>query len=191
MKIIAISKQILAGKYDTLQEVIDSNWGKLLDTLNFFPLYLPIYYDFRKLHFDGLILTGGGNLYKISDKIEDEIRDNFENSLMDFCIKRNLPIFGVCRGMQLINCYFRGTLQKIDNHVGKQHILSDGRRLNSYHNYTIDKLGNGLKIVDLYENTIESIRHISHKIFAQMSHPERNDPFSEYDVKFLKDFFDA
>jgi putative glutamine amidotransferase len=193
MKIIAISQQLSFNKHGVLQEVIDANWGRFLDEINITPLYLSVRYNFKKLQFNGVILTGGGNLYEISRKPEDKIRDDFEISLVKFCIGKNIPVFGVCRGMQLINHYFGGTFKKVENHVGCTHILSDNREVNSYHNFAIDKLGKGLEIIDTNreDGIIESIHHTSHKIFAQMSHPERCDSFSAYEIAFLKDFFDV
>jgi putative glutamine amidotransferase len=190
MKTIAVSQQLFFDDHGTLREIIDANWGRFLNELNFSPFYLPVYYDFKKLHFDGVILTGGGDLYNVSQKPEDKIRDGFENFLTKFFIAQNVPIFGICRGMQLINQYFGGILRKIESHAGCTHKLSDGREINSYHDYAIDTLGDGLKVIDTSsDGVIESVRHNSHKIFAQMSHPERNDPPSKFDVEFLKDFF--
>jgi putative glutamine amidotransferase len=191
MKTIAVSQQFLFNKHNTLQETMDATWGKLLDTLNFSPIYLPAYYNLEKLHFSGVILTGGGDLYEVSGKQEDKIRDKFEFSLIKFCIEKNIPVFGVCRGMQLINRYFGGTLKKIKNHVGCVHVLSDGREVNSYHNYGINKMGEGIAIIETYEGVIESIRHNSYKIYGEMNHPERHNPFFQRDICLLKDFFYA
>ena len=40
----------------------------------------------------------------------DRYRDEFELELMDYAIKNNKPIYGICRGAQLLNVYFGGTL---------------------------------------------------------------------------------
>jgi putative glutamine amidotransferase len=191
MKTIAVSQRLFFDKYDTLQEIVDANWGRLLVDLQMIPLYLPVYCDFKKLQFNGVILTGGGDLYEISQKEEDKIRVEYEASLIKFCIANSVPIFGVCRGMQMINNYFGGNLKKIEGHAGCRHLLSNGVEVNSYHNYAIDKLGNGLKIVDMSDGVIESVRHTQHKIFAQMNHPEREKPFLSSDMNLLKVFFDA
>ena len=37
-------------------------------------------------------------------------RDRFEYALLDLAVKRRMPVFGICRGMQVINVYFGGTL---------------------------------------------------------------------------------
>jgi len=40
----------------------------------------------------------------------DKARDHLEFQLIDQAVKKNLPIMGICRGSQLLNVYFRGTL---------------------------------------------------------------------------------
>ena len=60
--------------------------------------------------FDGIILSGGND---IGSCIE---RDDFENQLLKFSISQKIPVFGICRGLQLINIYEKGSLLKIDGH---------------------------------------------------------------------------
>jgi putative glutamine amidotransferase len=67
---------------------------------------------------DGIIFTGGADveptrygkpeLQSIS-KSEPE-RDNLEFALADKADERGLPIFGICRGLQLLNVHYGGTL---------------------------------------------------------------------------------
>ncbi|WP_185900260.1 gamma-glutamyl-gamma-aminobutyrate hydrolase family protein [Campylobacter sp. MIT 97-5078] len=37
-------------------------------------------------------------------------RDEFEFKLIEEAMKKELPIFGICRGMQILNVFFGGTL---------------------------------------------------------------------------------
>ena len=40
----------------------------------------------------------------------DVYRDEYELEIMDFAVKNGFPVFGICRGMQLLNVYFGGNL---------------------------------------------------------------------------------
>lgn len=68
---------------------------------------------------DGLLLTGGedifpGNYGKIDDTARcgtfDRYRDSLEFTLIDNALANNMPIFGVCRGEQILNISQGGTL---------------------------------------------------------------------------------
>jgi putative glutamine amidotransferase len=193
MKKIALTQRLIKNNsYYEIREALDINWGALIQAADFEPLVLPLKYDFQKLHFDGVILTGGNDLYIVSNDETDKLRDDFEKSLLDFCISKQIPILGICRGMQLINTYFGGSIQKVERHAGCSHLLSDGREVNSYHGFAIDAPGDALEaLAKSGDGTIEIMRHKSYKIYAQMYHPERYDPFHEYDLQFLRSYFDA
>ncbi len=67
---------------------------------------------------DGLLLTGGpdvepGRYDKPGDTARCEIdhrRDTLEFALIDAARKLRMPVFGICRGEQLLNVYYGGTL---------------------------------------------------------------------------------
>lgn len=191
MRKIALTQRLIKNDtYFEIRESLDINWGKLIDKIGFEAFILPIEYDFNKISFNGLILTGGNDLGSISGNEIDIKRDKFEERLILHCLNNNIPMFGVCRGMQIINKYFNGTLKKVKNHSGIKHFLDNGKEVNSYHNFAVDNIGEGLKIESKSDDgIIESFRHVKYKIYAQMSHPERNEPFNNDEINFIKDFF--
>lgn len=190
MKKIALTQKLSVNdSYFEVREMLDINWSKLFEELNFLPVVLPYEFDFTKMDFEGVILTGGNDLSSVNSSKINLMRDNFEKKLIKYCIENNKAIFGVCRGMQILNEYFGGTLKQVQNHVGS-HILDNGLTVNSFHNYAIDKLGEGLNVIaKSIDNEIEIINHQEYKIYAQMSHPEREIPFNKNDIEKLKDFF--
>lgn len=193
MKKIALTQRLIKhNTYFEIRDALDINWGKLVDILDFEPLILPIEYDFKKLNFDGLILTGGNDLNSVSGDEIDKKRDDFEKALIKHCIELNIPMYGVCRGLQIVNEYFGGTLKRVENHAAIKHTLDSGKEANSYHNYAADKLGEGLEILaKSQDGVIEVIKHKEYKIYAQMHHPERDNPFDAVEIEFIRGFFNA
>ncbi len=112
--------------------------------------------------FDGLLLSGGGDLSPLLFAQEpdpragkpDRRRDQEELGLCAaFCAQRK-PILGICRGIQVLNVYFGGDLiQHMDGHDSTCHsvqIVPDSAlcrlcgetcMVNSYHHQAIGRLG--------------------------------------------------
>jgi len=126
---------------------------------------------------DGLLLTGGGDVDpELYGKIEErprarsmnQGRDQFEIDVLSRALDDELPILGVCRGMQITNVFLGGTLwvdlpsQGFENHSevdGKEcrhpvatiphsllHAITGAKELsvNSSHHQAVDELGRGL-----------------------------------------------
>lgn len=68
---------------------------------------------------DGFVLQGGSDVSPASYNSEmiengrwpgDKYRDDYELKLTKIAFEKKIPILGICRGMQLLNVYFGGTL---------------------------------------------------------------------------------
>lgn len=152
--------------------------------------------------YDGLILCGGGDIDPgyYAEKNEGSIgidaeRDACEFALLKAYVEAGKPVLGVCRGCQLINVFFGGTLYQhlpeADDHrsvngVDAVHgveavegsichrLYGKEFSVNSSHHQAVKALGEGLAPTVYWDNRyIEAYEHISLPLFAVQWHPER------------------
>lgn len=78
-------------------------------------------------HIDGLLLAGGEDVHPSrfgEEKLPacgmiDEVRDEFEFLLLKHALERRMPIFGICRGIQVLAVALGATLfQDIESQLG-------------------------------------------------------------------------
>jgi len=185
---IGISLRITnAQNYVEKRDSISHDWPVLLEKLGFSPLLIPntisdipTFLDEMKI--SGLILSGGDNIG------DDKIRDKTENMILDYAVSNNVPLIGICRGMQVINTFFGGTIQSTgnSNHVKKDHLINitdhslfqnEKIQVNSFHHniITLSDLGKNLSTfaISQTDDTIEGLTHDELPIFGVMWHPER------------------
>lgn len=208
MKKILITQRLFEhSEYVEQREMLDVKWGSLFNELNFLPIVLPIEFDFenyfKEFSIDGLLLTGGNDLNSTNkNDILSFKRDLFEKKLIDYAITNNIPILGICRGLQVIAEYFGSTMKTVSGQVAIQHRLNINKeskyskelsylsKVNSFHNYAIDHLGEELIVSATNESgIIKAIEHTHYNIFAQMWHSERENPFNEYELNLIKKVF--
>lgn len=104
------------GKY--VSHEINNNFSKMVLDSGGIPIIIPQVYDKSFLDeyinmIDALILVGGSDispyLYKEGPnrylESTSPIRDEVEIYLLEKAVERKIPIFGICRGMQLINIF--------------------------------------------------------------------------------------
>jgi putative glutamine amidotransferase len=126
---------------------------------------------------DGLLLSGGGDLHpryyekeyqlKKAKGINEE-RDEFEFNLIEQALNNDMPILGICRGIQVMNVYLGGSLtvdmvsDGFNDHTSQldqifKHSISivpnsmlyvltgiPEIEVNSFHHQAVDRLGKGL-----------------------------------------------
>lgn len=154
--------------------------------------------------FDGLVLPGGvdvspayyGQKNTACGEIDDAL-DTMQMKVTEAFLHAGKPILGICRGHQLLNVFFGGTLiQHIPqferhavpsgSHEDKVHEVlaqSDsflsalyGTRFsaNSSHHQAVDCPGNGFTVCAVSDDGVaEAIEHASLPVYGVQFHPER------------------
>ena len=185
--------------YDEVREAWDIQWARLLKHAGALPILLSSAYDeadFKNLAMDAVIFTGGNDLSILNDNPLSKQRDRYEERLLKHCLKHDLPVIGICRGMQFIGYVFGNTLQEFEGHVGTRHEIQtkqiDARfppiqAVNSYHNYGFQGLSSDWQVLATApDGCIEAAKHREKKIYLQMWHPEREDPFDPQHLHILQ-----
>ncbi len=203
MKKIAVTQRIIENEsYFELRDTLDTNWASFFECSDFIPVLLPSEYDFesyfKEFKIDGILLTGGNDLSSINKSLASEKRDAFEKKLISYAIKNNIPLLGVCRGLQIIAEFFGSDFIKVENQVKINHSLKVNKnskyysdlilldKVNSYHNYAVNNISDELMISATNENKIiKAIEHKKYKIFGQMWHPERELPYRENEINLI------
>lgn len=172
---------------------------------------------------DGLLLSGGHDVNprtyneRISGKAGnfDNIRDYQEIFMAEYALERDLPILGICRGLQILNVTRGGTIhQDLPSAGFPTHSMSNSLRnepshflkifedsplyeifgreeiwTNSYHHHQgIKELGKGLKIAALSEEGLVEAVYLEDKKFALgvQWHPEMMYDDEEMNMIFKK-----
>lgn len=168
-------------------------------------------------HLDGLMLQGGADVCPMTygeeplsrEWIGDRMRDEYEIELLHEFIEAGKPVLGICRGLQLINVAYGGTLfQDIGRQVpeAKRHVTEayeknlhevrlepggglarlypgvDKARVNSIHHQSVKTLGRSLRVEAWSEadRVIEAIRGTGRGyVLGVQWHPEFHAPGDE------------
>ena len=104
--IIGISLRVTnAEKYVEKRDSLSHDWSIVLQQLGFHPLLIPntisdvsAFLDDMKV--SGLILSGGDNIG------DEPLRDQIEKKIIDHAVSNEIPLIGICRGMEIINSFF-------------------------------------------------------------------------------------
>lgn len=155
------------------------------------------------LSFDGLLLTGGGDIdpalfgqKDCGSRDIDRARDQAELALLDAFLGAGKPVLAICRGMQVVNVRLGGNLiQDLGPNCVPLHQQAGGdlvhpvragegtllRRLygpefsvNSSHHQGVGRLGRGLRVsARTGDGTAEALEHGCLPLICVQFHPER------------------
>lgn len=179
------------------------------------PVLIPMLNDFSMLdsllaRLDGLLLPGGADIqssrygeekHPLAEEPDQQL-DEFELGLAAWALQEDIPILGICRGMQLINVALGGSLyQDLSTqyagsiqhsrrdlprtHIAHRVIVQPGSRLesvlgaqevwvNSLHHQAVKDPGEGVYISGRAEDEVAELLEVSaHRfVIAVQSHPE-------------------
>lgn len=154
---------------------------------------------------DGFLLAGGADVHpSLFGQVAhpqagpfDRERDSWEVALLRNALTRELPVFAICRGMQLVNVLFGGTLvQHLPDHVGNESHLpvvgemgvhqittapgsrvyravGPASKVPTYHHQAVGEIGVGLTATAWADDgTAEALEDEHGRILAVQWHPE-------------------
>ena|ERR1700730_9271744 len=205
------------GKFGNYEKWISSEPGVSVIRLGY---KHDNFFEIKTCH--GILLTGGQDVHpRFYNKTEylkycrdpDERRDEFELSVLEFAQQHQLPVLGICRGLQIANVFSGGTLvpdivssgnadhTKYDESNDRYHkiqvkensflekiVSRKNGEINSAHHQSADKIGQGLIGNAISEDGIvEGLERLEPEgkpfLLLTQWHPER---MKEQDSEFAK-----
>jgi gamma-glutamyl-gamma-aminobutyrate hydrolase PuuD len=205
--LIGVSTSITVGEYPE-RAYVNSAYLRAIERAGGIHVLLPPQLSasardtlWRRL--DALVLTGGGDIEprRFGEPAHPKTalvsveRDGLELELVDRALRDDVPVFGICRGLQVLNVALGGSLhQHIPDALGDtvQHaqselrhvpthpvkLLTEGTRLgriiggselsvNSFHHQALRTLGRGLREVGWApDQVVEAIEHEDRRRFV-------------------------
>lgn len=153
--------------------------------------------------YDGLVLPGGGDIAPVLFGAEnhgsrdiDDALDRLQLKILEEFLQAGKPVLGICKGLQLLNVYFGGTIiQDLPEHSRLVHACDGRDRIhptkaaggtfleqiygrtpvtNSAHHQGISLLGQGLRVAQYsHDFVVEGIYHQKLPVIGVQWHPER------------------
>ena len=205
---------VLAVQGELDIDLFFTNYGRQVSMAGGIPVLIPRDTSAEVVSkLDGIVLSGGADVDPAIHSPEEDPslskfepgRDTHEVEILTEAIEKDIPILGICRGIQVINVHAGGTLfQDIPDHANIKKPYDDRHhkvrfatgsmlseiygseiKVNSLHHQAINKIGEAVKVVgwssggEATEEVIEAIELDNSRILAVQWHPEllpRADP---------------
>tara|TARA_B100001778_G_scaffold59853_2_gene46533 strand:+ start:681 stop:1400 length:720 start_codon:yes stop_codon:yes gene_type:complete len=170
------------------------------------PVFLPLSLDPAEIipRLDGLLMSGGADIdpKRYGAEPEPELqsiepaRDEFELKILELVYERELPVAGICRGLQILNVHAGGSLyQDVPPHSVRdkapstrvhdittekgsilEKLYGEKLEVNSLHHQSIKTLGKDFSAsATSNDGIVEGIEHSQLPIVAVQWHPEMLD----------------
>ena len=205
----------ISANYGDNNSKLAENYYKSVVAVGGVPVIIPVTDDLATIEaivgrLDGILLSGGGDMhprYYNEDPIPengtpDELRDRYDVALIKSAVEYQLPVLGICRGMQVINTVFGGSLYQDINvqYADKQpmcHSQNEERSvttqtasvvtdsllysivncntlpINSIHHQAVKRTADGFRAVAFADDGIcEAIESLYYPILGVQWHPE-------------------
>lgn len=161
------SEQLVYGNRRTYIQAVEHAGG--------LPVLIPMLTDLAELEhllprLDGLLFSGGMDIQPgfYGEQAHPDLRavdpqlDAFEFALANWALQKDMPILGICRGMQLINVALGGTLYQdisAQQPDSLQHCRYDLPRREEAHQMTVDRGSLMRKILRTRQLAVNSFHH--------------------------------
>jgi putative glutamine amidotransferase len=194
---VAVTQRVsIVPSYGERRDCLDQAWTKFLTACGLLPVLLPNVADAalalcESIAIAGLVLTGGNDLACLGGDAPE--RDALEDTLLDLAERRELPVLGVCRGMQVIQRRFDIPLHRVEGHVTQHQAIrihGEPGEVNSYHHFAAFGTCAPLEIWAVADDgAVEAVRHSARPVTGIMWHPERCVPFAQADIALFRRVF--
>lgn len=204
MKVVAVSQRVdVCPIKNEIRDSLDQRLSTLLLTVGFITVPIPNALSITSL--DGrrgrlalrdwlatvkpaaIVLSGGND---IGQCIE---RDLTEEILLNYLSEHQIPLLGICRGMQMMAHWAGTEIYRVHGHTRTRHKLSgkiEGEA-NSYHHFSLKSCPEDFEVLARSEDgEIEAISHRHLPWEGWMWHPEREEKFSSRDTRRIRSLFE-
>jgi putative glutamine amidotransferase len=134
-------------------------------------------FDDYAVWLDGLVLMGGSDMWPghygeeplKPQWLGDRVRDEYETALARAFVSRGKPVFGVCRGLQVLNVAFGGTLLQDIGTLKPESLVHRNADLYDKHFHAVDLVA-GTRLAHLYPGTTHfTVNSVHHQAINQLA----------------------
>lgn len=197
MKVVLYTQRVeVIERYGERRDCADQNISRFIEACGYLPVPVPNVKNIAEKMIEqtqpsGIVLTGGNSLVKYGGDAPE--RDETEKMILDISLQCDIPVYGFCRGMQMILDYFGCGLEQVQGHVAVHHRIFGTLgelEVNSFHNQACCNVKSSLEVLAQTEDgVIEAVRHKDKRILGTMWHPEREKPFLILDICRIQELF--